>query len=97
MLAGEPAAGEPFLRRALGIRQAARSRSPLEVARIELFLGECLAAQGRCAEAGPLLERSRAALEPNGEPDDLERMKGPWRLFESRCGPGAKQVAADGS
>ena len=85
VLAGDPAGGEPFLRRALEIRRAAKTPSAAEIARVEIFLGESLAAQGRCLEAAPLLENARAVLEPRGAPDDLERMKEPWRTWETKC------------
>ena len=85
VLLGEPAAGEAYLRRALAIRRAAKSPPELEIARIELFLAESLAAQRRCAEARPLLARSTALLEPRGEPDDLERIEAPRQTLAANC------------
>lgn len=93
VLRGDPRGGEPFLRRALEIRRGAKNPAPLEIARIELFLGECLAAQGRCGEARPLLEGASGPLESNGEPDDLERLAPPWTLYRSRCGPAGSSAA----
>jgi serine/threonine-protein kinase len=52
---GDAASAEALLREALGIRTAALGGSHWLVAETESMLGEALAAQGRHAEAQPLL------------------------------------------
>ncbi|MEM7355181.1 MAG: serine/threonine-protein kinase [Acidobacteriota bacterium] len=85
-LLGQAELGEPYLRRALAIRRAAHGEEALSVARVELFLGENLAAQGDCGAAEALLLDSKGALEPTGHPDDLSRMQDAWHRFREVCG-----------
>ncbi|HWN41235.1 MAG TPA: serine/threonine-protein kinase [Thermoanaerobaculia bacterium] len=55
---GRPAVAEPLVREALSIFQDAEPASPVRIADAESVLGGCLAAQGRMAEAEPLLRGS---------------------------------------
>ena len=58
MAAGDPAGAEPALREALAIGKKAVPPTHWPMAELNAALGECLRAQGRPDEAGPLLEES---------------------------------------
>jgi tetratricopeptide (TPR) repeat protein len=59
---GRPAAAESPLRRSLAIREAALGAEHPQTAEAQSWLGVCLVAQGRFAEAGPLLLASARVL-----------------------------------
>jgi eukaryotic-like serine/threonine-protein kinase len=63
---GRPNVAEPLVREALSIFRDAEPAIPVRIADAESVLGGCLAAQGRIAEAEPLLRGSWEALKGAG-------------------------------
>jgi serine/threonine-protein kinase len=67
MLAGRPAKGEPYLRRAVEIRRKTLGRDHPDLATAKFTLADCLVDLGRYDEAAALLREARASLKRQAE------------------------------
>lgn len=84
---GKPAQGEPFLRRALEMRQKKLPADDWRIASAESALGDCLTMQKRYAEAELLLVKSYTTLQAAPKASDSARLESQERLvrfYEAR-------------
>jgi eukaryotic-like serine/threonine-protein kinase len=70
---GKPAEAEPYLRRALALREETLSRDHPDLATAKFTLADCLIDLGRYAEAETLLREARASLQKHAE-ENFDRL-----------------------